>query len=188
MLACVPLTFALDLDPGAVRCPAGYCAAMPERGSAGVASPASLDEGSSRPTSSGPSRRMCHSPAGQRAAQGAEIRHIPVQADQPQQTFDEPCRLPQRHAEKNLHRQTNLDGGVAVDGLSPTLAGKLCRPNHVRIKPDIQRPAALERLVIRGPVQRLVGRCVLSAHPPQLSRWIHKMNPSRDLCNRARER
>jgi hypothetical protein len=27
-----------------------------------------------------------------------------------------------------------------------------------------------------------------SAHASQLPRWIHKMNPSRDLCNRAVER
>ena len=45
MLAGVPLAFALDLDPGAVRCPAGYCAAMPERGSAGAAGLANRDRG-----------------------------------------------------------------------------------------------------------------------------------------------
>ena len=38
MLACVPRVFALDLDAGAVRCPAGCCAARPERGSAGQGS------------------------------------------------------------------------------------------------------------------------------------------------------
>jgi len=32
MLAGIPLPFALDLDPGAVRYSAGYCGAMPERG------------------------------------------------------------------------------------------------------------------------------------------------------------
>lgn len=32
MLAGISLTFALDLDPGAVHCPAGYCAAMSREG------------------------------------------------------------------------------------------------------------------------------------------------------------
>ena len=50
MLAGVPL--ALGLDAGAVRCPAGYCAAMPERGSDGAAAPVSRDTECSRPTSS----------------------------------------------------------------------------------------------------------------------------------------
>jgi hypothetical protein len=53
MLARVPLAFSLDLDPRAVRCPAGYCAAMPERGSAGAADPVSPDAECSRQGSSG---------------------------------------------------------------------------------------------------------------------------------------
>ena len=69
--------------------------------------------------------------------------------------------------------------------LSPALPGRLRRPRHVGIKPERQRTTALERLVVLGPVQGLVGRSVWSAHPPQRSRWIHKMNPPRDLCNRA---
>ena len=44
-------------------------------------------------------------------------------------------------------------------------------------------PMAPQWLTILGPVQRLVGRCVRSAHPIQLARWIHEMNPSQDLCN-----
>lgn len=111
------------------------------------------------------------------AAQGAEIRHIPVQANPPKQAFDEPGRLPQSHPEQDFHRQAGLDGGIAVDGLSPPLACWLCRPRHVRIEPDRQRSTALERLVVRGPVQGLVGQCARSSHHLQLSRWIHKMKP-----------
>ena len=37
ILAGVPFPLALDLDAGAVRRPAGYCEAVPERGSAGAA-------------------------------------------------------------------------------------------------------------------------------------------------------
>ena len=36
------------------------------------------------------------------AAQGAEIRHRPVQPDQPQQALDKTRGLPERHAEKHL--------------------------------------------------------------------------------------
>ena len=119
------------------------------------------------------------------AAERAEIRHIPVQADQAKQALHKASRLPQRHAEQYLHRQASLDGRIAVDGLSPALACRLRRPRHVWIEPDRQRSPALERLVIGRPVQRLVARSVRSAHTLQLSRWIHKMNPSRDLCNKA---
>jgi hypothetical protein len=125
------------------------------------------------------------------AAEGAEVGHIPVQADQPQQALDEASRLPQRHAEKDLHHQAGLDGSVAVGGLSPRLAGRRRRPDHIWIEPalrrlqaiacrptDRQRPTALESLIVLGPVQGLVAGCVRSAHALQLSRWIHEMNPS----------
>jgi len=45
MFAGVPFAFSLDLDPGAIRCPSGYCAAMPERGSAGATGPWSHGRG-----------------------------------------------------------------------------------------------------------------------------------------------
>jgi hypothetical protein len=151
MLTRVPLALSLDLDPGAVDQEMQRTLRRPMRNVDGKGLLAT--------------------------AQGAEVGHIPVQADQPLQALDEPGRLSQRHAKQDLHRQAGLDGGVAVDGLSPTLAGGLRRPNHFRIEPDRQRSSALECLVVCGPVQRFVGRCVRSAHGLQLSRWIHKMNP-----------
>ena len=159
VLTRVPLTFPFDLDPGAV------------------------DQEMQR-TLRAPVWDV-HGKGLLAMAQCAEIRHIPVQSYKLQETFDEPSRLPERHAEKDLHRQAGLDCSLAVNGLSPTLAGWLRGPRHARIEPDRQRPAALERLVVRGPVQGLLSRCVRLAHAFQLSRWIHKMNPSRDLCNRA---
>jgi len=36
------------------------------------------------------------------AAEGAEVRHRPVQVDQVQQTLDEPSRLAKRHAERTF--------------------------------------------------------------------------------------
>ena len=37
-----------------------------------------------------------------------------------------------------------------------------------------------------GPVQGLVGRRGRSAHPPQLSNWIHKVNPLRPFVQQSR--
>jgi hypothetical protein len=58
-------------------------------------------------------------------AERAEVWHIPIEADQARQALYQPGRLPQRHAEQHLHGQAGLHGIVAVDGLSPTLAGRL---------------------------------------------------------------
>jgi hypothetical protein len=46
------------------------------------------------------------------AAQRADVGHRPVEPDQPQQTVDEPGRLPERQAEQHLFREARLDGGV----------------------------------------------------------------------------
>ncbi len=78
MLARVPLAFALDLDPGAV------------------------DQQVQRAL--GAPIRDVHGQGLLAAGQRAEVRHLPVQADQLQQALDEPGRLPQRHAEKHLQR------------------------------------------------------------------------------------
>ncbi len=53
---------------------------------------------------------------------------------------------------------------------------------------DRQRAAALERFIIGGPVPGLVAGGCGSAQAAQQPRWIHEMNPSRDLCNRAMRR
>jgi len=89
--------------------------------------------------------------------QRAEVRHIPVQADQPQQALDEPSRLPQRHPDQHLHRQTGPDSGVAVVGLPSTLANGGGSPGHGGVQPDRQRATALQRFVAAGPVPGLEG-------------------------------
>jgi hypothetical protein len=119
-------------------------------------------------------------------AEPAEIRDIPVQTDEAQQALHGPVRLPQRHAEQELHRQAGLNGGVGVDGPSRSLARRQRCPCHPGVKPDRQRPAALQRLVVLGPVQGLVGRCVRSAHALQLSRSIHKMNTPTGFVQQSR--
>ena len=117
--------------------------------------------------------------------QRAEVRHRPVKADQTHQALDEPCSLAERHPKQHLHCQAGLDGGIAVVGLPPTLPGRRSFPGHRRVEPDGQRATALQRFVVGGPVLGLVGRGCASAHAAQLPRWIHEMNPSNELCNRA---
>ncbi len=90
VLAGVPLAFTLGLDPGAVRCPAGISKFS------GPLPTAVGDGHIQRPLAT---------------AERAVVRHWPVQPDQAQETFDEPGRLSQRHAEQHLHRQARLDRG-----------------------------------------------------------------------------
>ena len=52
--------------------------------------------------------------------QRTDVRHRPVEANQPQQALDEPGRLPERHAEQNLHRQTGLNSSVTIGLLTAT--------------------------------------------------------------------
>jgi hypothetical protein len=48
--------------------------------------------------------------------QRAEVGHRPVQSDQAKEAFDAPDRLPQRHAEQDVHGQASLDRGIAIAG------------------------------------------------------------------------
>ena len=119
------------------------------------------------------------------ARQRAEVGHRPVETDQPQQAFDEACRLTERHAEQNPHHQAGLDGGVAVALLAATPACRCGVPGHPGVKPDRQRAAALERFVTGRPVPGLVARGCGSAHASQLPRWSHETKPLQDVCSRA---
>src|SRR5690606_22362645 len=78
-----------------------------------------------------------------------------------------------------------MDGGIAVGLLAATPTCRRGIPAHLGIEPDRQRAAALERFIVGWPVPGPVGRGCRSAHVSQLPRWIHEMNPTRDLCNRA---
>ena len=162
MLAGVPLAFTFDLDPGAVD---------------------QQVQRALRPTVGDVDGQGLLT-TGQRA----EVRHRPIEANKPQQALDEPGRLPERHAEQNLHRQAGLNSSVTVGLLTATPACRHGIPAHLGVEPDRQRAPALERFIVGWPVPGLVGRGCGSAHASQLPRWIHEMNPSRDLCNRADER
>ena len=133
------------------------------------------------------------------AGQRAEVGQRPAKADQAQQAFDDPGRLPQRHAEQHLHRQIGLDRGIAVDLMPATPARRHGIPAHLGVKPalrrllaiayrpvDRQRAPAFQHFVIGRPVLDLAGRGCQSAHARQLPRWIHEMSPSCDLCNEPR--
>src|SRR5690606_37550953 len=159
VLARVPLAFALNLDAGAV------------------------DQQVQRPF--GATIRNVDGEGLLASAQRAEVGHRPVKADQAQQAFDEPGRLPECHAEQHLHCQASLNGSIAVCLLATTLACRRGIPGHLGVKPDRQRAPALERFIVGWPVPGLVSRGCVSAHASQLPHWIHEMNPSPDLCNRA---
>ena len=91
MLAGAPFAFALDLYPGAVRCPTGHHEVMSR-------------EGSEAQRTLGATIWDADGDVLLAAAQRAEIGHRPVEADKPQQAFDEAGRQPQRHAEQNPDR------------------------------------------------------------------------------------
>ncbi len=87
MLAGVPLTFTLRLDAGAVD------EQVLQR-----AGPAA--------------RRQAQVQSSLAAAQGAEVRDRPLQANAPKQALHEPGCLPQRHPEQHFQGQTGLDRGI----------------------------------------------------------------------------
>ncbi len=87
-----------------------------------------------------------------------QVVYRPIEADQPQQAFEEACRLPKRHAKQHLHREACLDGGIAVGRLAATPAYRRGTPAHLRVKPDRQRAVALERFIVGWPVPSPVDR------------------------------
>jgi len=123
-----------------------------------------------------------------RRHKGAEIRHRPVQADQPQQALDEPSCLPRRHTKQDLQRQTSLNGGVTELLLPTAFAARRRRPSHLGIKSDPQGSAPLQAVVVRRPIRGLVCRRGPTAHALQLSRWIHTVNPIRRFVQQSHSR
>lgn len=79
---------------------------------------------------------------------------------------------------------------LSPDGLiprAPALARRRRPPHHMGIKPHCQRTSPPQCLIVSRPVRGLVLRRGPIAHASQLSRWIHAVNPSPDLCNKAAE-
>jgi len=160
MLAGVPLTFSLDLDPGAV------------------------DQQVQRPL--GAAIWNVHRQSFLATRQRAEVGDSPVQTDQAQQALDEAGRLPERHPKQHLHRKAGLDGAIAVGLPPPALACRRGIPAHLGIKPDRQRAPLFERLIVGRPVHGLVGRGCPFAHADQLPRWSPEMNSISGFVQQSR--
>lgn len=109
------------------------------------------------------------------AGQRAEVGHRPVEANHPGQALDEARRLPERPAERHLHRKARLDGNIAV-GLRA--AKPVCRRGispHRGIRPDGQRATALERFIAGWPVPCFIGQGYRSA---RIATTLHPQNDS----------
>lgn len=125
MLTCVPVALTLNLDAGAVHCPAMVCLqTMREDQQVQRALRAAI--------------RNDHRKRPLAAADGAEVRHNSVQPREPQQAFHKASRLAKRHPEKHFHRQTGLDRSVAACLRPAPLAGGFGIPVHLGIEPDRQ--------------------------------------------------
>jgi len=61
---------------------------------------------------------------------------------------------------------------------------RLCCTNPVR-NSSCKSSVVAERFIVGRPIPGLAGGGCRSVHALQLPRWIHKMNPSPNLCNRA---
>lgn len=159
VFAGVPLAFALGLDASAVDQQVQW------------AFPSTVWDGHVRPPLA--------------VTQGAEVRDRPLKPDQAQEALHEPRRLPQRHSEQHFHRKAGLDRFITEVLLPTALATRGRPPGHLRIEPDRQRSASLQRLIVSRPVRGLVFPRGPTAHASPLSHWIHAVNPSPDLCNNA---
>jgi hypothetical protein len=90
--------------------------------------------------------------------------------------------------------QTRLNSGVTELLLPTAFAVWRRRPHHLWVKPDRQRSAPLQTVIVRRPILGLIFGRGPAAHPLQLSRWIHTVNPinlfvkqSRAPCNAESE-
>ena len=83
--------------------------------------------------------------------------------------------------------QTSLNGGTTELLLPTALAAWWRCPNHLQTKPDRQRPTPLQAVIVRRPILGLVLRRGPTAHRPQLSRWIHAVNPRRPFVQQSRK-
>jgi len=192
MLARVPLPFTLNLDAGTVHCPAGYCAAIPERGSAGVVAPWNRDTGSPLSDFSGPSRackhalpgsgrlRVLKSGTGQSGSANfnrLSTRPVTCRSGRRNNIFSPSRSL--LHNNLTGNGQTGLDRGITERGLASLLAGGSGAPIHPGIEPDRKRPATLQGSVIGSPVRGFVFLRYGFAHAARVTSWIPAVNPSR---------
>ncbi|KPP93152.1 MAG: hypothetical protein HLUCCA08_11180 [Rhodobacteraceae bacterium HLUCCA08] len=94
-----------------------------------------------------------------------------------------PCHKALPHGFHTMHLRFDVATEVVSAPSSPkgTTEGCRCPPCLV----SCDRAPALERVITGRPVPGPEGRGCGSAYAPQRPHWIHKMNPPRDLPDRA---
>lgn len=123
MFACIPLAFTLGLDPRAI------------------------DKEIQRASTA--TIRQAHVQRFLAAAKSAEVRCRPIEPDKPQQALNKPSCLAEWHAKKDRQRLTRLNSRVTEFLLPTALAVWRRCPHHLRIKPDRQRSAPLQAVIVR---------------------------------------
>jgi hypothetical protein len=154
MLARVPFAFTLDLDAGAVDQQVQRALRATIR---------NVDR--KRPLAS---------------ADGAEVRHGPIESRQPQEAFHKASRLAKRHPEQDFHREARLDCGVAEGPRSAPLAGGFGIPVHLGIEPTSH--TCKHVLPVNG---SSVTRGASKPHCRQPSSWFCRSAMSVCSCREA---
>ena len=111
-----------------------------------------------------PTRRQFLRPRRRGSPRVASAPSAHPQPGKLQETRNQSSRLPQRQAEQRLRHQAGPNGRVGEGGGSTPPASRCSRPDHPRVKPDLQRPTLPEGGVASGPVRRRLGRRCRLAH------------------------
>ena len=101
-------------------------------------------------------------------ADGAEVRHLPVQAGQVEQALRHSHRLAQGQVEQALDRQAELNRCLAVLRDSPAVAAGAAVPAHVLVQLDEQRATGLQCCVIFFQIGRTILRLCWGTHDDSL--------------------
>ena len=103
------------------------------------------------------------------SADGAEVRHGPVQTRQPEQALDKARRLAKRHPEKHFHGQASQQFGNGDPGRNRTLnlpiRSRLLYPVELRDRTGcvLRRRGAVGKPVARQRVEKLEFPCLIPA-------------------------
>lgn len=119
-----PPAFAPCFDAGAVRCPAGYCAAMPDRGSKGATRP-----NSEAPPSDG--------------ASAGWVRTRPIRSGAFRQACREAGHLRLRQAKQYLRCHTCLGGSAGESGRTAAFPEGFSNPTGLRVTAGLRQLKAI---------------------------------------------
>jgi hypothetical protein len=118
-------------------------------------------------------------------ANGAEVRHLPVQASEFEQALRHAHRLAQGQIEQALDGPAKVDRRLAVLRGPAPLATGTALPAHVLVQPDEQRAARLQRRVVVFPIGRSVLCFCWGSHALSLPRAQGSTAERPYLCNKA---